>query len=516
LNPLEAKVGYGQMVQEMTSASAPICLLKDIHKSFGPTRALAGVDLELRPGEVHGLVGENGAGKSTLMKVLSGAIRPDRGSMWIDGQPYRPHNPLDARRQGIVMVYQELALAAHLTVEANITLGQEASSWGFLSASRNRDRARQLLEQLEHGDIPLDEPVGRLRPAKRQIVEIARALMTRVRLFVLDEPTSTLGRADVDRLFALIRKLRAQGICVVYISHFLEEIEAITDRVTILRDGRTIVTAPSRELSRQAIIEQMVGRSLGEQFPQGRSTPGEIVLRVDHLGGVVLPRECSFELRRGEILGIAGIVGAGRTELIRAIFGLDPVRAGRVTVRAITTNRAHPRTRIEQGLGCVSEDRKHEGLTLDQSIVDNLTYSRLTFYRRGGILRLRSRGKAVSELLARLRVRFRHVDQPVGELSGGNQQKIALGRLLHQEADIWLLDEPTRGVDIGSKAEIYRLMREQAGKGAAILFVSSYLPELMGVCDRLAVMHQGMLSPARPIGDWTSEDVMRIATGIDS
>jgi ribose transport system ATP-binding protein len=500
----------------MAAAAEPCCRLENICKAFGSTQALAGVDLELRAGEVHGIVGENGAGKSTLMKVLSGALRPDQGAMWLGENAYRPHNPHDARRQGIVMVYQELALAPHLSVEANITLGQEARRLGFLRSRENRARARQLLEQLEHVDLPLDTLVGSLRPAARQIVEIARSLMTGVRIFVLDEPTSTLGRADVERLFALIHRLRDQGICVVYISHFLEEIEAITDRVTVLRDGRSIVTAASKELSRQQIIEQMVGRTLVEQFPERDSTPGDVILKVNHLAGHALPRDCSLELRRGEILGVAGIVGAGRTELARSIFGLQAVSRGDVVVRAYSSTHANPRKRIAEGLGLVSEDRKHEGLTLDQSIADNLTYTKLTSYRRRGLLRLSQRRKAVSDLLGKLRVKFHNPDQRVGELSGGNQQKVALGRLLHQEADVWLLDEPTRGVDIGSKAEIYRLMRELASQGKAILFISSYLPELLGVCDRLAVMHQGKLSASRPIANWTSADIMRIATGVDS
>ena len=258
----------------------------------------------------------------------------------------------------------------------------------------------------------------------------------------------------------------------------------------------------------------MVGRTLVEQFPQERSALGEVMLTLDHLAGIKLPRDCSLKLRRGEILGIAGIVGAGRTELLRALFGLAAVKSGRVVVRTLSSTHAGPRTRIDQGLGLVSEDRKHEGLALDQSLADNMTYSKLGIYRRGGLLRLGARRRAVGSLLERLHVRFQGSDQRVGDLSGGNQQKVALGRLLHQNADVWLLDEPTRGVDIGSKAEIYRLMRELASQGKAILFVSSYLPELFGVCDTLAVMHQGKLSPKRPTAEWTSADVMRIATGV--
>jgi ribose transport system ATP-binding protein len=484
-----------------------------ICKHYGSTLALRGVDFELCAGEVHALVGENGAGKSTLVKLLSGAIRPDAGSMRVDGEPYAPANPAEARRRGVAMIYQELTLAPHLSVEANITLGLEATRFGILRRPENRQRVTEALAALEHREIRPDTPVAQLSTGAQQVVEIARALLLDVRVLVLDEPTSALTQADVQHLFALVRRLRDRGVSVIYISHFLEEVEEIADRFTVLRDGENVGGGAPTEFSRAHIIELMVGRCLNEQYPSVPHTMGEPVLELDDLAGLELPRDVRLTLHRGEILGIAGIVGAGRTELLRAIFGLDPVKQGQITVHSLRSDRASPGRRIEQGIGLLSEDRKTEGLALAQSITDNLTYSRLRPYSKLGWLNLGRRRANVRGWLDRLRVRYRSPEQPVGELSGGNQQKIALGRLLHQEADVLLLDEPTRGVDVGSKAEIYRLIGELAKQGKAILFVSSYLPELLGVCDRLAVMARGRLSPVRAIGEWTAEQIMAAATG---
>jgi ribose transport system ATP-binding protein len=484
-----------------------------VAKRFGSTQALRGVDLELRPGEVHALVGENGAGKSTLMKVLSGAVRPDAGSLTLDGQPYAPRDPLDARRRGVAMIYQELALAPHLTVEANVMLGLEVSRFGVLRFGEHRRRVREALAILEHEEIDPDSPVAALSTGAQQLVEIARALLIDVRVLVFDEPTSSLTQEDARRLFRLMRRLRDRGVTLVYISHFLEEVQEVADRFTVLRDGRSVGGGSMSAFSQEGIIELMVGRSLTEQFPRVPHTAGPPVLDLARLSGAELPRGVSLTLHRGEVLGIAGIVGAGRTELLRAVFGLDPVRSGRVTVNAVDVTGAGLRRRLGLGLGLLSEDRKAEGLALIQSIADNLTYSRLGPYSRLGWLNLRRRRQAVGEWLARLSVRCAGPDQPVGELSGGNQQKVALARLLHQEADVLLLDEPTRGVDVGSKAEIYRLIGELAAQGKAVVFVSSYLPELLGVCDRLAVMRRGELSPARPVAAWTPEQVMLYATG---
>jgi ribose transport system ATP-binding protein len=489
-----------------------------IRKRFGPTQALDGVDLELRAGEVHALVGENGAGKSTLMKVLSGAVRPDAGLMTLDGRPYDPAGPQDARRRGVAMIYQELTLAPHLSVEANVALGLETTRWGFLNRAVDRRRVEEALAVLEHPEIRPEASVAGLNPAAQQLVEIARALLLDVRVLVLDEPTSSLTQQDARRLFGLVRRLRDRGVTVVYISHYLEEVQQIADRFTVLRDGRSVGGGRTADCAVERIVELMVGRSLDEQYPHTPHEIGAAVLELTDLTGEELPHGVDLTLHRGEILGVAGVVGAGRTELLRAVFGLDPVRRGAVVVHThfgrFRGGSDAPGRRIAQGLGLLSEDRKEEGLTLDQSIEDNLTYSMLRPYARLGWLNLRRRRQAVDEWLGRLRVRCAGPSQAVGDLSGGNQQKVALGRLLHQDADVLLLDEPTRGVDVGSKAEIYRLIGALAAQGKAVLFVSSYLPELLGVCDRLAVMARGRLSEARPVAEWTPEQVMAVATGV--
>jgi ribose transport system ATP-binding protein len=411
------------------------------------------------------------------------------------------------------MIYQELALAPHLSVEANVMLGLEEHAWGFVRRRAHERRVREALELLAHPEIRPETPAARLGPGARQLVEVARALVSRAEVIVFDEPTSSLAHADAEHLFALIRRLRDRGVSVVYISHFLEEVQRIADRFTILRDGRNVATGSVAGISQREIINHMVGRTLGELYPRANHEIGESVLQVHHLNGELLPRDADLTLHRGEIFGIFGLVGAGRTELLRVLFGLDPARGGEVVLHDRSVTSANPRRRIAAGAGMLSEDRKSEGLALSQSLADNVTYSRLKLYTWGGWLRLGTRRRAVLLWLRRLGVRCRDPEQRVAELSGGNQQKVALARLLHQEADVLLLDEPTRGVDVGSKAEIYRLLGELAAQGKAVVWVSSYLPELLGVCDRLAVMARGRLGLARPVGDWTREEIMARATG---
>jgi ribose transport system ATP-binding protein len=487
--------------------------MEAISKRFGSTQALAGVALEVAAGEVHALVGENGAGKSTLMKILSGAEAPDSGHMALDGEPFAPSGPLEARRRGVAMIYQELALAPHLDVEANVLLGLEQHRWGFLRHREPRRRVAEALALLAHPEIRPQTPVYRLSPGACQLVEVARALVTSARVIVFDEPTSSLTRGDTEHLFDLIRRLRGRGVSVVYISHFLEEVQRLADRYTVLRDGRTVATGQAAGTPPAVIIEQMVGRSLRDLYPSVPHEPGPPLLQVRGLAGAPQPVRADLTLRSGEILGLFGLVGAGRTELLRALFGLGPVRAGEVWLRGEPRTRATPAERIAAGVGLLSEDRKGEGLALTQSVADNLTYSHLRPFSRAGWLDLRARRRAVRNWLGRLGVRCRGPEQRVAELSGGNQQKVALARLLHQGADVLLLDEPTRGVDVGSKAEIYRLIGEQAARGRGVLFVSSYLPELLGVCDTLAVMARGRLGPARPVADWSEEEIMAHATG---
>lgn len=493
--------------------------MRGVHKHFGATRALAGVDFDVSPGEVHALVGENGAGKSTLMKVLSGAHLLDRGEMRLDGQAYRPRNPLDARRRGVAMIYQELSLASHLSVMENILLGAEPLAGPFIRWAELRRRATEALEQVGLKNVPPQTPVRKLSVAQQQMVEIARAVAVECRVLVLDEPTSSLTQRDTDKLFALIARLKKKGLAIVYISHFLEEVQEVSDRFTVLRDGQTVGSGQTATTTSQAIVSQMVGRQVDELYPRSPRTPGPEVLQLSEVAGRQLPRAASLVLHRGEILGIAGLVGAGRTELLRTVFGLDAIRSGAVSVGTYV-GPASPARRWAQKVGLVSEDRKSEGLALDLSIADNITMPRL---RGLGPMRLvtPSRQATVSaRWIKDLAVRCVSPHQRVQALSGGNQQKVALARLLHAEVDILLLDEPTRGIDVGSKAQIYRLLDklacgdpQAAYVPKAVLLVSSYLPELLGICDRIAVMHRGRLSEARPVDAWNEHRLMMVATG---
>jgi ribose transport system ATP-binding protein len=485
------------------SADACVIQLRGVTRAFSGIQALGGVSFDLRRGEVHALVGENGAGKSTLMKILSGAERPDSGAMTLDGVPYQPSGPHQARLSGVAMIYQELALAPHLNDEHNIMLGLEQQRWGLVRRQAQRRRVEEALQLLAHPEIRPETPVYRLNPGARQLVEVARALVADARVIVFDEPTSSLTQADTAHLFGLIARLRQRGVSIVYISHFLEEVQSIADRYTVLRDGRSVATGAVKDTSIGAIIEQMIGRNLRDLYPRVPHTVGESLLEVSGFSGSPLPAGVSLTLHKGEILGLFGLVGAGRTEFLRALFGLDPVRAGEVRIGHWRSTRASPTLRIRQGVGLLSEDRKNEGLALSQSVADNLTGSWLKPYAWCGWLNLSRRRRAVAQWISRLRVRCRGPEQRVGELSGGNQQKVALARLLHQDADVLLLDEPTRGVDVGSKAEIYELIGQLAAQGKAILFVSSYLPELVGLCDRLAVMRRGR----------TEAEIMASATG---
>ena len=491
--------------------------LSKIRKSFGPTIALDGVDLDLRKGEVHALIGENGAGKSTLMNVIAGSLQPDQGTMEIHGKPYAPSNPLDARTHGIALIHQELSLCPHLTVAENVLMGIESSKLGWLDRNDLMTRTNDVLKTFHHTDIRPDKRVGDLSVAARQIVEISRALAAQARIILMDEPTSSLQREDVVHLFTLIRKLSSEGIAVIYISHFLEEVRQISDRFTVLRDGHSVATGEIATISDDELIAKMVGRAQQNLFPVRTRSRGrrEIILDVQNLASPPLLKNASFQLHRGEILGIAGLMGSGRTPLLRTIFGLERPTNGKIRVnkKSLPSGRSTPAMRLIEGVGYLSEDRKGDGLTLNQSIADNVTVTRFNSCSHWGWLDLSAQRKQAERLVNALKIRTQGVQQDAGSLSGGNQQKVIVARLLHQDADVLLLDEPTRGIDIGSKAQVYETIAACAAQNKAVLMVSSYLPELFGMCDRLAVMSRGRLSEVRNIDQWTPETVLQAAIG---
>jgi ribose transport system ATP-binding protein len=488
--------------------------MQGISKRFGAVVALDDVELIVKRGTVHALIGENGAGKSTLMKILSGSLQPDSGSMTLAGAPYAPRNPKEARAAGVSMIYQELTLAPHLTVEENVTLGAEKHSAGLLK--HRYAEVQQALASLGHADIDLKMPVKQLGVGRQQIVEIARSLLLHSRLIVMDEPTSSLSAEDTHNLFEAIKRLRDQGVTLIYISHFLEEIQEIADDFTVLRDGAGVASGSIKQTTIPQIVTHMVGRSLDEMFPRVPHTVRSVILTAEKVNRPPRVQNVSFQLRSGEILGIAGLVGAGRTELLRCLFGLDAAVSGQMTIdgKNVTLGHSHlPQKSLALGFSMVSENRKEEGLAVRCPIRDNITYSSLSRYAgKFGRLDLQEEETAAVSYAAQVSLKYNRILDPLLSLSGGNQQKTALARLIADDSRILLLDEPTRGIDVASKVEIYTLIGELAASGCGIIMVSSYLPELLGICDSLAVMFRGSLSPVRSIAQWSEEAVMNWAT----
>jgi ribose transport system ATP-binding protein len=483
-------------------------------KCFGTHRALSEVQLSAAPGEVLALVGENGAGKSTLMRVLAGALQPDAGDITLAGSPFLPANPEQALRAGIGFVPQESELVPHLSVAENILLGREPTRSAIIDRARLRGRARSALAEVTTDDRPLDldQRAAALGPSDRQLVVIARALsLSGLRLLIFDEPTSSLSAADSERLFSVIGRLQQRGLTILYISHFLEEVLRIADRYTVLRDGKSVAQGKVAETTADELVKLMTGTVAKSQSVRGGRTPGALVLETQELRGTRLPENASLELHAGEVLGIAGLVGAGRTELVRALFGLDAVRSGVVKVKS----RQHPRTPercLRLGLGLLSEDRRNEGLARSLDIAENVTLSKLP--GTGPFVSRNAQDRVTATLMQRLNIGCRSPRQSVAELSGGNQQKVALARLLHHDVDILLLDEPTRGIDVRSRAEVHQTIDALVRLGKAVLLISSYWPELLEICDRIAVMHRGRLGRARPVAEWSEHSLLLEATGV--
>lgn len=480
-----------------------------IDKTFGATRALIAAELIVRPGEVHALIGENGAGKSTLTKVISGVVIPDQGTLLLDGKPYSPRSPKDARASGVAIVYQEPPICQHMTVGENILLGSEPGGF-VVNRKLLEERAERALAQVRSPENQLlssQVPAAKLSPAEWQLVSIARALaQAECRLLILDEPTASLARGDVERLFEVIRRLKNTGISVLYISHFLDEVLRISDRYTVIRDGKTVDSGDVSAVDIDGIVERMTGKKIDRSERRKARDTGEVRLVVKSLAGHELPADASLELRAGEVVGIAGLVGSGRSELLRSIFGLQRVKSGEVKV-GVHVGGATPHGRLGQGLGLLSEDRKHEGLAEDLSLADNVTLSKL-----GRFVSPKKLAEITQHYISRLGIRAAGPDQRARALSGGNQQKVAIARLLHHDVDVLLLDEPTRGIDIGSRLDVYHLIDELAGQGKAVLVVSSQFPELLTICDRIHVMRRGVLTPSRPTSELDEHGLVRDAS----
>ena len=495
--------------------SLPILTIQNISKRFGPTQALDHVCLSVCAGEVLALIGENGAGKSTLLKVLSGAHTADQGTMILDEEPYAPSGPHDARIAGVAMIYQELNLAPDLSVEDNLLLGHPGTGNGLLLRSQQREKVIEALRTVGLGDLNPRAIVGTQSVATQQLIEIARALASEAKIILFDEPTSSLPAKEVARLFEIVHRLASSGIGIVYISHFLEEVREVASAYSVLRDGRDVGHGRIDDVTDDEIISLMVGRDVDDLYPRVPHKVGPPHVAIRNLTGARYPKDISVELRQGEIFGVAGLVGAGRTELLRTLFGLDWTRHGSVTVGEILP-KPSVQSRMKAGFALLSEDRKTEGLAQDLSIIENATLGSLSEYTRYGFLNLRKRREVAQELMQRVEVKAVSGDQRVSELSGGNQQKVAIARILHQKADILMLDEPTKGIDVGTKAEIYRMMGELAAEGKTIVFVSSYLPELLAVCDRIGVMSRGELREVRDTVAWSEDDIMSAAIGSDT
>ncbi len=494
-------------------SNEPVLEMRGIRKTFPGVVALDGVDFEVRSGEVHVLLGENGAGKSTLVKILSGAYSKEGGQIFIGGREIDIKSPKQAQELGVGIIYQELNLVPHLSAGENIFLGREPTLVsGIINSRKLYDAAQRLLDDLGV-DIPARKKVRDLGVAQQQMVEVAKALSLDARILVMDEPTSALTEKEIKELFAAIRRLKAKGVSIVYISHRLEELFEIGERVTILRDGKYVATRAVTETARPELIRLMVNRELTEQFPKQACSRREEILRVEGLTRKGAFRNIGLSLYAGEVLGIAGLLGSGRTELVRAVFGADRIDSGRIYLKGELRALRSPRSAIRRGMGLITEDRKTQGLILGLSVSDNICLPNLDRFARLGIVSHRKEEMALKPVVRELRIKTPSLDQKVVYLSGGNQQKVVLSKWLLSNADVLLFDEPTRGIDVGSKVEIYQWMNRLTARGAGIVMISSDLPEILGMSDRILVMHQGEIVKELSREEATPERVLHYALG---
>ncbi len=492
--------------------STTLLSMRGISKSFPGVRALDEVSLELMSGQVHVVVGENGAGKSTLLKILAGAYRADSGEMLLAGEAYQPRDPSDAIAAGISLIYQEDQLLPNLSVMENVLLGRLPRNGPLVDWPAARRRARDLLAS-PGVDLRPDASVARLGSAQRQMVEIARALAVQARIIVMDEPTASLSESEIERLFALIGELKQRGVGFLYVSHRLEELEQVGEVVTVLRDGRAIHSGPLRDLTRDALIRLIVGRTLDQYFPGRKAVIGEVVMHVEGLRSGDALRGVDFDLRAGEVLGVAGLVGSGRTEMARAIFGADRADAGRVTVSGRALEPGSPGAAAAAGVALVPEERKTQGLVLELSVVDNIALPNLARLSRFGRFDWTAAKADASEHIRSLNIRTRRLGTRVEELSGGNQQKVVIAKWLARRPKVLIFDEPTKGIDVGAKTEVYRVINQLAESGVGIVLISSELPEVLAMSDRIMVLRGGRVAAIVEAGDATQESIFEMAAG---
>tara|TARA_B100000941_G_C28501614_1_gene554652 strand:+ start:656 stop:2170 length:1515 start_codon:yes stop_codon:yes gene_type:complete len=491
----------------------PVALLemREIDKSFPGVQALKGVDLDLYSGEVLALLGENGAGKSTLIKILGGAHAPTAGNVLVGGREVDLSTPHASQAAGIGIIYQEFNLVPHLSARENIFLGQESGRGGFIDTGEERRKAFDLFRRL---GTPIDpeQRCSDMTVAQQQVVEIAKALSQDARILVMDEPSATLTPQEVERLLKIVRELRTQGLGIIYISHRLEEVYEISDRIMVLRDGGHVATRPTGELGREALIELMVGRKLENEFPSHEPRIGDERLEVRGLSRGTAVRDISFSARAGEILALTGLVGAGRTETVRLLFGADQPDSGSISLDGEALHFSNPRQAIRAGIGLLTEDRKGQGLVLMHSVRENFGLPNLEEFSRWGMVDRHNEQTSFSSFVDSLRIKVPHQDELARNLSGGNQQKVVLAKWLQRNCEVIIFDEPTRGIDVGSKYEIYLLIQELAAQGKVIIMISSELPEVLGLADRVLVMHEGRITgEITDVRNATQEDIMRMA-----
>jgi ribose transport system ATP-binding protein len=486
--------------------------MKNISKSYPGVQALEKIQFDLEPGEVHALVGENGAGKSTLMKILAGAEKRDSGAILIDGEPVNFETPAESKAHGVALIYQEFNLVPELTVAENIYLGIEAQRFGFINRKKLYQDAAAILQRIGV-EVDLHTPIKYLSVAQQQIIEIAKSLTINAKIIAMDEPSATLTEHELKKLFELINKLKTGGLGIIYISHRLEEVFNIADRVTVFRDGKHIATEAIQNLNKEKIIRYMVGRDLAEEFPGKKVEKGKELLAVRNLKSNGTLKNINFHLYAGEILGITGLVGAGRTELARAIFGADPIENKEIYLENQFVTINSPQDAIHHGIGLLTEDRKNQGLILGMSISENITLTNLLNLVKSGFIQHRKESEVARRYMDEIRIKSPGEWQLVKNLSGGNQQKVVVAKWLFSQSKIIIFDEPTRGVDVGAKVEIYNLMNSLVEKGIGVIMISSELPEILGICDRILVMHQGTIRGELLREEATQEKIMFYATG---